>query len=109
VSAEALPGATLTITRDAPDDVQDRWIRIYIDDAEAEILRYGDVMTRPIAAGHHHLKAHNTLSSHRIEFEAAPGETVHVRCFNTIARGGALMMLTIGFAFIKVRLELVRA
>jgi hypothetical protein len=109
VSASGAPDtATLVITRDAPDDVQDRWIRIHIDDAGEEILRYGEVLTRAIAAGHHRIKAHNTLSSHTVEFDAAPRETVTIRCFNTIAKGGVLMMLATGFAFITVRLEVSR-
>lgn len=98
------PRATLTLTRDAPDDVQDRWIRIYLDDRPEEILRYGDTLTWEIAPGPHRIKAHNTLSKHTLEFEAAPGEDVRLRCHNTVAPGGVLMMLTTGFAFITVRL-----
>jgi hypothetical protein len=97
--------ATITITRNAPDDVQDRWIRIYIDDSPMQILRYGEVLTREVGVGRHCIKAHNTLSSHTIEVDTEPGELVRLRCHNTIARGGVLMMLTTGFAFITVRLE----
>ena len=97
--------ATITITRDAADDVQDRWIRIFVDDLPVEILRYGEVLTKQVPPGHHRIKAHNTLSKHTIEFDAAPGEQVRIRCLNTVARGGVLMMLTTGFAFITVRLE----
>jgi hypothetical protein len=107
VSADTADTATITITRNAPDDVQDRWIRIYVDDTELEILRYGDVIRREVAPGRHRVKAHNTLSSHVVEFDAAAGEQVHIRCFNSLAKGSALMMLTTGFAFIKVRLEVV--
>jgi hypothetical protein len=97
--------ATITITRNSPDDVQDRWIRIFIDDTPEEILRYGEVLTREVAPGPHRVKAHNTLSSHTLEVDAQPGEDVRIRCLNTIARGGVLMMLATGFAFITVRLE----
>ena len=99
------PAATITITRDSPDDVQDRWIRIYIDDLPKEILRYGETLTREVPAGHHRVKAHNTLSSHTIEFDASPGEEVRIRCHNTVARGGILMLMATGFAFINVKLE----
>ena len=97
--------ATITITRNDPDDVQDRWIRIYIDETPEEILRYGEVLTREVAPGSHRIKAHNTLSSHTLEVDAQPGEQIRIRCHNTIARGGILMLLTTGFAFIKVKLE----
>ena len=91
--------------RDTPDDVQDRWVRIYIDDTPKEILRYGETLQRQIGAGRHRIKAHNTLSSHTLDIVAEAGETVRIRCYNTVAKGGVLMMLTTGFAFITVRLE----
>jgi hypothetical protein len=97
--------ATITIRRDSPDDVQDRWIRIHIDDLPVEILRYGEVLTRPVAPGHHRIMAHNTLSKHAIEVDATAGQEIRIRCHNSLARGGILTMLTMGFAFIKVRLE----
>jgi hypothetical protein len=98
--------ATLTISRNAPDDVQDRWVRVVIDGSPEEILRYGHVLRSNIAPGRHEIKAHNTLSSDVLTFDAAPGQAVHVRCYNRVAKGGVLMMLTTGFAFISVRLEL---
>ena len=100
------PPAILIISRNSADDVQDRWIRIFVDDRPEQILRYGEVMTIDLPPGHHRLKAHNTLSNDTLEFDASPGQRVHVRCHNSIARGGVLMMLTTGFAFITVRLEL---
>jgi hypothetical protein len=106
VSDEAArPNATLTIRRNEPEDVQDRWIRVFIDDLPEEILRYGEVLRREIAPGHHRVKAHNTLSKHVIEFDASPGEDIRLRCHNTVARGGVLMLMATGFAFITVRLE----
>jgi hypothetical protein len=99
--------ATIEIVRDTPDDIQDRWVRLFIDDEPAEILRYGETFRREIVPGRHRIKAHNTLSKDSIEIDAAPGQTIRIRCHNHFARGGVIMMLTIGFAFIKVRLELV--
>ena len=97
--------ATLSVFRDTADDVQDRWVRIFIDEAAEEILRYGEELSRELPPGRHRLKAHNTLSSDTIEVDLAPGQHVRVRCHNRIARGGLLMMLTTGFAFINVKLE----
>ena len=97
--------ATLEIFRDTAEDVQDRWIRIFIDDAPPEILRYGETLRRELTPGRHRIKAHNTLSKDTIDITAEPGRTIRIRCHNHFAKGGILMMLTIGFAFIKVRLE----
>lgn len=80
-------------------------MRLFIDDEAPEILRYGETFRRQVTPGPHRIKAHNTLSNDTIEVDLAPGETTRIRCHNHFARGGILMMLTIGFAFIKVRLE----
>lgn len=79
-------------------------MRLSLDDGPEEILRYGERYRRAIVPGPHRLKAHNTLSSDRIQFVAHPGQTVRVQCHNEIAKGGVLSMLTVGFAYIKVRL-----
>jgi hypothetical protein len=99
--------ATIEIFRDTAEDVLDLWVRIFIDDQPAEILRYGETLRRQVTPGHHRIKAHNTLSKDTIEFDVEPGQTLRIRCHNHFAKGGILMMLTIGFAFIKVRLEIV--
>ena len=106
MSSEGSTAATIIITRNAPDDAQDRWIRIVIDDSPAvEILRYGEVLRREVAPGPHRIKAHNTMTRAVIDVDAGPGEEIRIRCTNTFARVGFLMMLTIGFAVLRVRLE----
>ena len=97
--------AFLEIIRDTPDDVQDRWVRISIDESPEEILKYGQTLRRAVAPGTHRIKAHNTLSTDTIDIESAAGKTVRIRCHNRVAKGGVLMMLTTGFAFITVELE----
>lgn len=97
--------ATIEIVRDTPDDVQDRWVRIYIDDHPKEILRYGETLRRELLPGRHRIKAHNTLSSDTIEIDVVAGRRIRIRCHNRVAKGGVLMMLTTGFAFITVSLE----
>jgi hypothetical protein len=95
----------LEIVRDTADDVQDRWVRINIDDHPQETLKYGQTLRRVVAPGGHRIRAHNTLSADSIEIDVAPGRTVRIRCHNRVAKGGLLMMLTTGFAFITVTLE----
>ena len=97
--------ARLTITRDAADDIQDRWVRLWIDGTFWETLRYGMTLSIDLPPGHHRLKAHNTLNGATLEFDASPGEHIKVRCHNSIARGGFLSILMIGVAVIRVRLE----
>jgi hypothetical protein len=99
------PYATLTVVRDTPDDVQDRWVRLWLDGNFWEILRYGQTLSLNIAPGRHILRAHNTLNAYTLEFDAAPGDHIRVRCHNAISRGGFLSILMIGVAVIRVRLE----
>ena len=101
--------AVLSIIRDTADDVQDRWIRVWLDGEAQEVLRYGMTLTRQIAPGQHIVKVSNTLTRDTYAFDAAPGEHVKLRCHNAIARGGFLTILMIGVGAIRVRLERIAA
>lgn len=68
-------------------------------------LRYGMTVTRAIAPGPHKVKAHNTLFGHTVEFDAAPGETIRYRCENGLTPGGIVMVLFMGVAYLRVRLN----
>lgn len=97
--------ARLAIRRDHPSDIQDRPIRIWVDGERWENLPYGRTEARDIAPGRHVVKAHNTLFGTTLEFEAAPGEEVRLRCANGLTGGGKLMVLMLGVAYLRVRLE----
>lgn len=97
--------ATLTIVRNAPDDVQDRVVTLWFDDERWDVLRYGQTLTRNITPGPHRLKAHNTLLGTTFAFDIKPGEHVRLRCANAVAPGGTLLMLLIGWAMLRVRIE----
>ena len=102
---EGLRTATLSITRDTPDDVQDRWIRVWLDGTFWDVLRYGKTLTTEIDPGRHTIKVSNTLSRDTMAFDARPGELIRLRCHNSISKGGFLSILMIGVAAIRVRLE----
>ena len=97
--------ARLLITRSQPDDVQDRPVRLWVDGERLENLPYGKSYARDIAPGRHVVKAHNTLFGTTLEFEAAPGEEVRLSCSNSMSGGGKLMVLLMGVAYLRVRLE----
>jgi len=97
--------ARLSITRDHPQDVQDRPIRLWVDGERWDNLAYGRTETRDIAPGSHVVKAHNTLFGATFTFEAAPGEEVRLRCVNGLPGGAKLMVLMLGVAYLRVRLE----
>jgi hypothetical protein len=97
--------ARLSISRTHPHDVQDRLIRLWVDGERIENLAYGKTYTQDIESGHHVVKAHNTLFGTTLEFEAAPGEEVRLSCANGMTGGGKLMVLLLGVAYLRVRLE----
>jgi hypothetical protein len=110
MSATPEATATLTIVRDHPMDVQDRPIYLWIDGEKWDgILRYGRTFTAKLPPGRHKIKAHNTLLGHSIEIVAAPGEDIRLRCTNGLTGGGMVMVLMLGVAYLRVRLERIAA
>jgi hypothetical protein len=98
--------ARLEITRDHPEDIQDRPVYLWIDGEKWDRpLKYGKTFERDIAPGRHQVKASNTLFSTKVEFDAAPGETVRYRCENGLTGGGMVMVLMMGVAYLRVRLK----
>ncbi|MGE3277692.1 MAG: hypothetical protein AB7O67_21460 [Vicinamibacterales bacterium] len=95
----------VTVVRDAANDIQDRSVNLWLDGEPWEPIRYGRELTREIAPGRHTLKAHNTLVGDTFDFEARPGEHVRLRCVNQLGGGGMLLMLFIGVAMLRVRIE----
>ena len=98
--------AQLVITRNHPEDIQDRPVYLWIDGEKWDgVLRYGKTFTRDLPPGHHKIKANNTLFSHTVEFDGTPGETVRYRCENGLTGGGMVMVLMMGVAYLRVRLK----
>jgi hypothetical protein len=83
---EASWKATITIRRQAPNDVGYREIYVSLDGEKAEtLLLHGDTLTRDVSPGPHRLTAHNTLFLKRIDFTVGVGEHAS---FITINRAG---------------------
>jgi len=68
-------------------------------------LKYGKTFERDVVPGRHKIKANNTLFSTTVEFDAATGETVRYRCENGLTGGGMVMVLMMGVAYLRVRLQ----
>jgi hypothetical protein len=97
--------ARLIITRDHPQDIQDRPVYLWIDGEKWDgVLKYGKTFEREVAPGPHKVKASNTLFSTTVEFDAAPGEAVRYACENGLTGGGMVMVLMMGVAYLKVKL-----
>jgi hypothetical protein len=97
--------AALAVSRTHPQDIQDRVVNVWLDGEPLGKLKYGATITREIAPGPHTLKAHNTLFGCTATFDAAPGEQVRYKCQNGLTGGGIVMVLMLGVAYLRVRLE----
>ena len=75
----------LTVSRNRPEDVQDRQIILTLDGEPWTTLMFGGSASREVAPGRHVLKADNTLFRKTVEFEAEPGSEVH---FSVASRKG---------------------
>src|SRR3970282_1059673 len=55
------PVATITVSRQSPDDAGIREIFVSVDGETIAILKNGEAVTHELPAGPHRLRAHNTL------------------------------------------------
>ncbi len=97
--------STVTISRNANDDFQDRQIYLWLDGEPLGKIRYGERLTREVPPGPHKVKAFNTLFSHTLAFDVAAGEHVRLRCRNGIPAAGWLMLIFLHVTALRVRVE----
>jgi hypothetical protein len=95
----------ISLSRNRPDDWADRVINVWLDGERLDPIRYGETRTLAVAAGRHEVKVHNTLRGKTLQCDVTPGEHVRLSCGNETATGGFLMMLMMGVAALRVRLE----
>ena len=84
----------ITVTRRHADDVRDRQIIVSVDGESLATLLFGQQATREIPAGHHRLRAHNTLFWKNVEVDLRPGEEARFVVINR-AGSGTLSLLGI--------------
>ena len=95
----------VTIERTAEADVQHRQIILSIDDQPFATLLFGKSETRSVAAGHHKLKAYNTLVWKTIEFDLAPGEHARFQVINRPGRWTYPLVALLGVGPIYLTIE----
>lgn len=97
--------AKLTVRRNSAEDVGERELYCSLDGKRIAILRFGDTITLDIAAGHHELRVHNTLSRKAAEFDAAPGQHIRFKTVNVPGKGFAMWAMFVGIALMYTVLE----
>lgn len=90
--------ATITVRRQAKEDVGFREVYVSLDGESLGILRYGDVITRETTPGTHQLQAHNTLFWKTLECTLAVGEHASFVAVNRAGWGTySVLAFFIGF------------
>lgn len=103
-----LPKARLLVTRQSERDVKNRQIFISLDGQHAGDILFGESVDKPIAPGRHYMRVHNTLFWKTIDFEAAPGETVHFETVNYAGKGFLHFVMILGVAPLFLAVERVK-
>jgi hypothetical protein len=83
----------VTISRNAPDDIQQRQIVVKLDGKRLGELLYGQTISREVEPGRHRLQVDNTWNWKNVDFNLAPGEHAH---FMTVSRGGRFTWFLVG-------------
>ena len=90
--------ATLTVRRQAPEDIGYREIYVSLDGDSIGMLRHGQVLTREIPPGPHELKAHNTLFRRTLPFTVDVGDHARFQAINKSGWGTySPLALLVGF------------
>ncbi len=96
--------ALLTVRRPVEGDIGQRQVVLTLDGDRLGVLLVGQSLTREIPAGHHRLRADNTLLRKTVDFSAEPG--AHVRFATANREGfGSWLVWVLGAGPIYVALE----
>ena len=90
--------ATLTVRRQAPDDIGYREVYVKLDGRRIGMLSYGTALTENIEPGRHTLQVDNTLFKKTMEFVAGVDDHVMFKTANLAGWGTySAWALLIGF------------
>ena len=107
-NAESGQPARLLVTRSSERDVKNRQIFVSLDGNSIGDILFGEKIDRPLTPGPHRMRVHNTLFWKTLEFDAAPGETVHFETVNYAKKGFLHIVLLIGVAPLFLAVERVK-
>lgn len=97
--------ATLTIARQAKDDVGIRQVFATLDGQDFCVLVHGQAVTKEIPPGEHKLRLHNTLVWKTIPIDVKPGEHARFMVTNRAGFGTYALVATLGVGPIYLKVE----
>jgi hypothetical protein len=97
--------ASISVSRESPDDVGFREIFISVDGDQLAMLRHGESVTHELPAGPHRIRAHNTLFWKTHDLVLQPGEHARFTAINRAGWGTFGMLLMLGAAPVYLTFE----
>jgi hypothetical protein len=97
--------ASITVSREAPNDVGFREIHISVDGDQIAQLQYGETITHELPAGPHRVRAHNTLFWKTHEIVLQPGEHARFIAINRAGFGTYGFMVFLGASPVYLTFE----
>jgi len=97
--------ASITVSRDAPEDVGFREVFVSVDGKDVGMLRYGDTISHELPAGPHRIRAHNTLCWKTHDVVLQPGEHARFVAINRAGWGTFGLLMFLGAAPVYLTFE----
>ena len=74
--------ASITVSREAKEDVGFREVFVQVDGKDVGMLRFGETLSHELPAGPHRIRAHNTLFWKTHDGVLQPGERARFAAIN---------------------------
>ena len=100
--ARITPETAILVSRNSPNDFQDRQIYVWIDGSRWARSATATPSARPIEPGRHSSACSIRCSRERLTVDAAPGEQVRVQCGTGMPTAGWLMMIFLHVTYLRV-------
>lgn len=97
--------ASITVSREADEDVGFREVFVQVDGKDLGMLRFGDTISHELPAGPHRIRAHNTLFWKTHDVVLQPGEHARFVAINRAGWGTFGMLMFLGAAPVYLTFE----
>jgi len=100
--------ASITVSREATEDVGFREVFVQVDGKDVGMLRFGETISHELPAGPHRIRAHNTLFWKTHDVVLQPGEHARFVAINRAGWGTFGMLMLLGAAPVYLTFERAR-
>jgi len=97
--------AKITVTRDSPDDVQERQVIVLLDGQRMGELLFGDSLTLPVFPGQHTLRVDNTWNHKDVNLDVRDDDHLRFLTKSTSGQFSKFLLIALGAGPIYVSIE----